>query len=412
MNKFYINFLLSLFLVTNISPVLAISPINFLLPDDPNFISKVNREYRFQIDSLNQFAFNDLTGRNSIDKSDVDILQIWNKDQSTLNMLRGFDSDTTLGQLENQLNTVSDDGTRGHMIPTAKLEAKSFAFRSRYKFKPDLTFNVSLPFYNLELSEVNWENLTENFNTADQLTKTLITNNFFDNVKSWSNGLDIENGWKKIGFGDLTTDIRWDKDFPQPIKPILKNVNLSVRAGISWPTGERKNEDQLFSIPLGNDGSTGIIFGGGIKLNWFQNFHGSLNIDFLKLFGSTRDRRIKIDPNQTDLLFLAKVKTRKEWGFTQRYNLNFGVNLKQKYFFDVAYQHMKHNKDKVSPYNNTYSSEVANTAESLQDWTTHNLILKATYRGRTDISFFFKHPFNGRRSLQTEVIGFSLALSF
>ena len=56
-------------------------------------------------------------------------------------------------------------------------------------------------------------------------------------------GLDISS-WSKTGIGDLSLMVEWLRDFPQP-KPLLKNVRLNLRGGISIPTGVKKDEDKF-----------------------------------------------------------------------------------------------------------------------------------------------------------------------
>ncbi len=397
-----------------------IAPLDFFLPDDPNFVVPIKHGYKFQFESLNQFGVENIDARRDIInpisekkiKETVDVLQMWDPNQSTIDMIRGFAPDSTIGQLAAKLNSVNDDGIRGHMVPTAELKGQAFSFRARFKLRHSLSLNVSLPFYHFRLCNVKWQDLTKSDDAADLLTKQYLTDNFFANVAELGQGLNVKDGWNRLNIGDTMVELRWDQDFPQPTNPRLKNVALSLRSGLTLPTGLRKDEDILFALPYGNDGATGITFGGGIDLNWFHIFHGNINIDFLELFGSSRDRRIKVFPDQTSLIFLEKTYTRLKPGLTQRYNLGLSAKIYHGLNFGIAYEHMKHNQDTIALYDNSFSAEVANTASCLQDWTTHDFILKIAYYGRSNFHLFYKHPFNGRRTLLNNVAGFEFSVDF
>ena len=408
-----------LVILTNYS-LANIAPLNFLLPDDPNFVIQLQPGCHFQFEALNQFGVHDIKARRDFDdpltdktiRETVNVLQIWNKDQSGLDMLRGFSADTPIGELAAKLNSANDDGVRGHMLPTAQLHGDAFSGRARYQLLPSLTFNVSVPFYRFKLSDVQWQDLTLTQTMSDLMTKEYLTDQFTENVLELSHGLDIKNGWSQIGIGDVMAELRWDGNFPQPARPILKNVWLSVRSGLTFPTGLRKNENQLFSLPFGNDGSLGLTLGGGIDLTWAKVFHGNLNVDFLELFGTTRARRFKTNLDQTDLVFLAYEKARLKPGFTQRFNLGVSAQIYQGWSLAVAYEHLKHHADTLSLYNNLYSSEIANTAASLQGWSTHDIIARLNYTGRANFNLFYKHPFNGRHTLLTNVAGIEFSVDF
>lgn len=414
------NSILLIILLNTVKNYPNIAPLDFFLPDDPNFVVPIKRGYKFQFESLNQFGLKDIDARRDIVnpisektiKETVNVLQMWDANQSTLNMIRGFPPDSMIGQLAAKLNMANDDGIRGHMVPTADLKGQAFSWRARFKIRNSLSLNVSLPFYHFKLSNVVWQDLTQSDTAADILTKQYLTDDFFATVAELGQGLNVQDGWSRLNIGDTMVELRWDQDFPQPTNPRLKNVALSLRSGLTLPTGLRQNEDLLFAFPYGNDGATGITFGGGIDLDWFHIFHGNINIDFLELFGSSRDRRIKVFPDQTSLIFLEKTYTRLKPGLTQRYNLGLSAKIYRGLNFGIAYEHMKHNRDTIALYNNSFSNEVANTASCLQDWTTHDFILKLAYYGRSNFHLFYKHPFNGRRTLLNSVAGFEFSVDF
>ena len=143
---------------------------------------------------------------------------------------------------------------------------------------------------------------------------------------------------------------------------------------------------------------------------------------FLQLFGTTKERRIKTDTDQTDLFLLAKTKTFKEIGFNQRFNLYLEAHKFFRGFsFRAAYEYFKHGEDKIWLFDNQFSNFPANTAQSLRGWTTHEILFILKYDPidywkcknfvpRVDL--FYKYPFNGTRAVLASTIGVDFSLSF
>src|SRR5689334_5844094 len=108
-------FLIVIFPTTNL---FAYFPINLFRRYDFNFeIDRVSNE-RFQLAGLAGGSVH-VNGRNN-NGEDVSFFQIWNKDQSSLTMLRGFDPDTEIGKLAALFTAQNDDGIRGHILPKGK----------------------------------------------------------------------------------------------------------------------------------------------------------------------------------------------------------------------------------------------------------------------------------------------------
>ncbi|MCL5875835.1 MAG: hypothetical protein M1114_05170, partial [Candidatus Dependentiae bacterium] len=91
--------------------------------------------------------------------------------------------------------------------------------------------------------------------------------------------------------------------------------------GFNLPTGKKQNEDLLMAVPFGYDGAYGIFGGAGIDILLAYIMKLGLDVELLHLFGNTRERRIKTNIDQTELLLLQKVSAYKDWGLYQRFNL-------------------------------------------------------------------------------------------
>lgn len=356
----------------------------------------------------------------------VNVLQIWNPNQSTIGMLQGFPDGSPESNFLDMLGDPTDNGIRGHMVPTGKIDFRyGTGIMARYYFCHNIDLGFFVPFYSMKLRNVKFEDLTpRGSNMEDMEVRDNLTSMLPEVINQLDPTYNI-NGWNRSGLGDVAIMAEWIDDFPQR-KDFLKNVTLDTRLGLTLPTGLKKNEDDLFSVPFGFDGSVGLVWGGGIQVTWLGMNHGirgGVDAQFFYLFGNTRQRRIKIAENQTDLLFLAKTEAHKDPGFTQRFNLY----LQMYHFYKglsagFVYQTFKHSEDTLSLCNNEFPTDIANTAENLQEWEIHHFIFKVDYdlqqelsdeaKIKPQFSFFYKLPMSGKRAILSNTVGFVFSLNF
>ena len=361
-----------------------------------------------------------IDGRND-EGEKVNFLQIWNKNQDSLAMLRGFGADTTIGKLAAKVGNISNDiDDRGRFLPTANLDFVGNAVELGFK-KCSFSLSAYLPYYYMKLKNVEWESLTKDPLVEDSLVKKGLAANFKDlnSLTESLGGLKL-GGWTKSGIGDLVFMGRYFRDFQQRGRQIT-NVKLHCNLGLSVPTAKLKNEDYAFDIPFGNDGAWAMYTGAGLEVTWWNFLRGGGSVQFLQIFGTTKERRIMTDKNQTDLLFLAKCKAYKDYGFTPTYML-FLEAVTKPVQVRVSYQHLKHSRDSLSLLSNTYSNDVANEAPSLKEWTNHQFIFSATFDFFANFKkkpkllpkfyTFYKLPFNGKRMVQAHTFGGGLSFDF
>lgn len=395
---------------------LYLSPLQAIFPDNIFRLGYLAQTTKFHGDKKSVLTIDaegafDAVAHNTLGNS-VNILQIWQPNQDTLTMLRGFDANTQIGNLVSILNSANDDGVRGHILPSAKLSGYRLNFMLRHKLPFNLTGNILVPVIGMKLSNVSLIDQTKNISFTDQLVKTNLTDNLAQVVYNLGDKLDIDNGWNKNGLGDIEVVLGWRKSFKQ-VKPILKNVKLGIYSGLSLPTGVLADQDKLFPIPFGNDGAVGIIFGGNIELQWWKHLRFGIVPNFLYQLPHSRNRRVKTDIDQTDLFLLAKTDTLKEPGFTQQYALYLeGYKLFNTLNLRTTYEYIKHNQDTLNIFNQTYTSQIANTAISLQEWTMHNMIFSLAYVGDFTATVYYKQPFNGKNSIQSKILGATLDFYF
>ncbi len=396
----------------------ALVPLNLIRPFNPNFFPVHEHRERLQIMGLVSTGF--ATHGQATNSYPTNVLQTLYPLQDSLSMLKGFPVLSQQAQLGQQINIDDQSGVRGLFKATGDFHIPFMgsltAFGYVYK---GVWLGAFLPLISMKMNNVQWEDLTQNLTLDDALTHQLLTNNLATNVALLGDGLSIGD-WQKTGVGDLALFAGWRQGFYQD-KRWLKEVRVNIRLGLICPTGVKKNEDIAVSLPFGNDGAFSIPFAAGLDLRFRTFFWAGVDVTFMQIFNNTRVRRIQTDTTQTNLLLLQKTNARRDYGLTQMYNLYFEPIIYKGLSFRAAYENIKHGQDKLYILSNNFSSNIANGAVSLQEWTTHDFFLQLkldTGYNRNDARYkpqfmlFAKLPFNGKRSLQVSLVGFEFTCSF
>lgn len=407
---------LSLIIIPTLFGMNVVRPFDSYLRPEPQH-NKKTQFYTIMEHGVKERYYNE-------DNQISSALQLWQADQNALAMLNGFPQEGPIGEFRDRVINANDDGIRGHYCVDGDLKVRFASTFSCIRFVHEkIALSLHLPVYSMELSNVAWRSLTKNNTAQDARVQENLTQTnelFFSTVQRLGCGLDLQ-CWQRSGIGDLLLRLDFIENYPQ-YKPILKNVRLNGRFGIFLPTGEKSDEDKLLAFPFGYDGSVALTFGGGINLTLGQYIRGGIDVDLTHSFSSTKKRRIKTDERQTELLLLLKTDTRKDFGFIQRFNLFYEFyHIVQGFSASLAYEFLRKGEDELALETNTSLTAIANTAEKLQEWTTHNLIFKANYafgyahperRIIPEIACFVRLPFNGKRSSQALTIGGMLSVAF
>jgi hypothetical protein len=345
-------------------------------------------------------------------------LAIWQCDQNALAMLNGADPQSPIGQLRNSIN-ASDDGVRGHLTASADFKIVASAgvgVRRRLGWGFEIT--SYLPVYSMKLGNIVWSDHTLDRTSQDIRVKTLLTDNFVENVRQLS-GMNIGSSWHRTGFGDWTSFIEWNRLFPQ-YRALVHYVIVNSRVGLVIPTGLRQDYDRLFAVPFGTNGAIGIPFGGGLDIALGDLVTVGLDVQLAVYCGISKVRPVKTDPAQTDLLFIQKAHTYIDIGMDQRFELYAQINS-HGCIAKLGYQYLKHGDDYLSLKCCDAHGQVANTAIQLFDWTMHHLFATLSYNPkcvgmwktvRPHFTLFSRVPFNGKRSVLQPTIGFSIGADF
>lgn len=402
----------------------AIPVTNFERPYDVDFRLKKFGNHSYIVGACAEMG-QSKTGYNH-DAVAAPLLTTYANKYSTIASFKGAASGSTIANyLSSTLNNASDsDGVRGFVKPDAKFSQADMTLWGKYRLPLDEvpgTFYVGayLPLRSAAISEVSWGDQTA-YVTSDDTTVHQQLTDKLKSVMQQYGSLSIDS-WSRTSLGDAVVMLGWYKDFKQT-KDALKNVTIQTRLGVSCPTGLKKDEDIALSMSTGNDGAWGIPVSLGIDLDFLYDLSAGIDVTYLGLFNQTRDRRLKTDKSQSDYLLLTKGRAIKVHASTWNFNLYLkassifkGLNLMAEYEF------AKHDEDQLYPEGDNFSFSIVNSAQSLQEWSYHNVLLRGgfdfchmmsnkSYAPRFDL--YAKIPVMGRRVISAVTYGLELSMSF
>ena len=407
------------------SDLFSLAPLNIIRPYDETFLFLPLDCSRGEFNVLYEKSTSVWAVQDDFDNECTDFLakkvnplHIYQTKQDGLGMLKGFKTDSAIGQLA-QVFTVDDDNNdRGHFLPCGNLSFQNAIITGRYTRK-HISFTASLPICSIELKDVCWKDLTENKTAEDALAHTYLTDDFSANLQKL--GCLNNNGYKRVGLSDLYIGTTYNQIFPRRDE-IINTVGLQAQVGLTLPTGKKRDNSTVLGFEFGNNGSVGAVFAGGLDLAFAHYLRAGANAQFLYVFGNNFNTRVRTDPAQTDLLFLQQAKVYTKWGLTQKfylyaelYRIYKGISLQ------AAYQYLRHEKDTVYTHSDKLYQPLANNSLSLQEWTMNTMVFKLRAEPEAELAdrgwspraeLFYKKGFNGRNAFLSDSIGGHISISF
>lgn len=346
----------------------------------------------------------------------ADILQLYQNQQDALAALKGDMFSSARSQLAQRFNINDDDSTIGLFIPCGKMDINNLMLTGRYAFTDNFSFSVHLPVISMQLNNMSWQ---KSPSTNIESFEDAMTTDF---IRALEEIGDIHlMGWRRTGIGDLAALIWGEHYFPQS-RPILVGTLLNGRVGFTFPTGKKEEGDYIFCPPFGNGGGLGLLGGVHLDLYFTHRIRAGFDVELLYLWGHNQEIRIKTDLRQTDLLFLQKACVFRKPGFTQHFTLSIGAqNFHDRLSVDCAYQFTKQQDTKIYVQSPKFDPFIVNSAESLQEWTTHSiefglsLDLRNYEQPRASqpyLQLIFKHGFNGQRAVLMDSVTGLFAIEF
>ena len=398
------------------APLGFLEPYNFMIESEP-----LLPQAKWQWNFLTQTAFN--TQSYDLDGLEVNPLQIYEQQQNILGLFQGVGGQSQFNQLVNALAAGPGGGVNntenGLFTPTGDFSGYQVAFLSSYRFHKHCYFKVSLPVYNLQLSNVVWNYTGNNTTFSGQQIETELINSFMTDAENIF-GLSL-GGWKTSGLGDLAMLLDYIGDYPQG-RSVLRNVRVHFRLGLTFPTGQLGDENVIMPQPLGADGSVTMPFGGGLDINLGRYFQCGFRGQFSYIWGNEKLRRVPTFENQTTLMFPRVVSTFKNNGITQTFDLYAQIyNVIAGLSFKAAYEYYFKSQDSISVNLPAFNYALLNSNISLDEVTRHNMILLLSFDSaflekfdkiHPQVGVYVNLPFNGSFATSAATAGVQLSLDW
>lgn len=362
----------------------------------------------------------------------ANVLQLHDEAESVLAM---FDTPTTSREddLTAALGVAALPDTNFAKVKFAgSFQQSTTGVNAEYRLPLEIlsgTTNVSLclPIHQMRITDVSCTDLTDQTRLVAGAADTTFHTTYLASVDTLKTTAAIRgdnldfSAWNKVGVGDLVVSAMWDRFFKED-KPLLRGVDIYVRAGFLLPTGTEKNIDKAFSMPLGHDGAFGIPMGLGIGLNYIKQLKIGVDVSFLALLDETKEYRMKNALNQTDFLLFKKGRATKSHGFEWTFNLyTQAIHFVGGVSFKCGYEYTKHDNDTLTPRDNNFDATIVNSSNSLLEWNKQSLVfqlnwdafaVKSDAKLRPQLSFFYKLPVHGKNIIDPNTFGGQLAFNF
>lgn len=274
-----------------------------------------------------------------------------------------------------------------------------------------------LPVRNLQIQHPTFTDLSPNF-PAIPNKNTPEWQQFLDTFIPIMNNYGINTcPTNQTGIGDFTTLIGFTHNY-QDTK-VLDFIDGTITLGMLTPTGKKKNENKLFSLPLGYNGHWGFPLNGTISIGTYEWITLGAYAHALFFLKNNRSIRLKTSEEQSGIIKLAADNTTIKKGTIW----NTGIILKADHFiyglsFMAAYSYAGEQKSHLTPCNtNLFNTAIANTDPMLKGWNMHtvNLLVEYDFAKQNSkigprLGVFYNCQVGGTRVFKTNVTGGSFGL--
>lgn len=219
--------------------------------------------------------------------------------------------------------------------------------------------------------------------------------------------------------GDISIDIGWTHSFQQT--EVLDFVDTTFKFGILIPSGEQKNENQIFSLPSGYGGHTGFEMSADLAFGAFDWLTLGSHFDALVFANKTKDIRLKTGQAQSGIIKLAKGCAKVERGSQWM----AGTYIKFDHFIRglsllCAYSFVNKGRDSVCPLDTEkFNVGIANGDEQLFGYKMSTINVQVEYDFSQEnrvfgprIAAYYNIVVGGKRVIETNIGGANVGLEF
>jgi len=214
------------------------------------------------------------------------------------------------------------------------------------------------------------------------------------------------------GIGDTSIAFGWTKNYEDT--EYVDYIDATVRVGVTIPTGKCKDENEIFSLPLGYNGHVGIFGAIDFSLGLYDWLTFGAHLDILGFTKKRKCLRVKTAFEQCGFIKLAKEMAEVRKG--PIYNAGvFGKadHVAGGFSLLIGYSYTRKEHDCLEFCRETcIDCAIAGTDEMLQEWAMHTIHFFGEYDFTEEgwkvgprISAFYNLVAGGKRIFKTGMGG-------
>lgn len=223
---------------------------------------------------------------------------------------------------------------------------------------------------------------------------------------------------KERGFADTSLFLGYSLNYEDT--DYLDYIDFAIEIGALFPTSKRKNENLIFSIPLGYNGHYGVTWIAEIAFGAYDWLTFGLHSDGVGFFNTTEFVSIREDKeSSTGIIRLERAKAKVKTGpvyrtgaYIKADHVCWGLSL----FLGFSFE--QKNRTFLYPINNNFNKNIANNADYLKKWNRWNLNILIDYDFakynqllNPFISILYDYSITGKRIFNTSMIGGYLGIN-
>ncbi len=226
--------------------------------------------------------------------------------------------------------------------------------------------------------------------------------------------------FNKMGLGDITFTAGWARNYEDT--ETLDFIDIDARIGVLFPSGKPKDEDEIFSLPLGYNKHYGVPLTFNSSLGLWDWLTAGFHISALFLVNRTHTIRIKTDVIQSGLIKFAQTQAKVDPGsllnlqlYLKADHVTHGISTYMIYHFNYREPTTLINKGPMD-----FDKAALLSDQAYHSWRMHSLQFGFEYDCASKITdvgprlgIFYNHVLNGKRIFNADLkygyIGFDLA---
>jgi hypothetical protein len=214
------------------------------------------------------------------------------------------------------------------------------------------------------------------------------------------------------GVGDLSSWIGWTHNY-QETKSI-DYIDYTFMAGLLAPTGKKRHENKLFSLPTGYNGHWGFPLCAMTSLGWYEWITIGGYINSLFFINRNQTMHLKTNPDQTGIIKLATGDVSVHKGPLVNTGIYFKADhVGHGFSFTTAYSFAFQQKDQLTPQNpSIFDCAIINSDSTIAQWNMHtfNFALEYDFTREGEkvgnrIALFYNLQVAGIRTFNTNIAG-------